>query len=284
MGFAFEAHEDLNLDTFGRIDVFDAIVADRVRLHFRPVDCAALYLPPSVAGRAGVLVNELHPLALQRYSAAHEYGHHVLGHGEQIDREAEPSGSGATLPPHEMLAEAFAAWFLMPPEAVDVALGLLGLEEAATAADAYALSLRLGTSFRATCNRVSQLNRWRDESPKRLKEELLTTPPPGGWRHDAWLLTVRDTDAKVVARCGDTLLVLLPGWDVDSIPDGALAELVPGPDLLTPPHWRIDLPPALPAGPASIVLREASSTLSFDLRLERPHAGRYVPTPRSLHS
>src|SRR5689334_18384635 len=70
MGFAFEAHEDLNLDTFGRIDVFDAIVTDSVRLHFRPLDCAALYLPASVAGRAGVLVNELHPLALQRYSAA----------------------------------------------------------------------------------------------------------------------------------------------------------------------------------------------------------------------
>lgn len=281
MGAAFEAHQDLEIDTISRVDVFAAITADSVRLHFRPLECAALYLPASVAGKPGVLVNALHPLALQRYSAGHEYGHHVFGHSEQIDREGEPRGTGATLPPHEMLAEAFSAWFLMPPEAVTAGLRLLGLNAPATAADAYALSLRLGTSFRATCNRVRELARFRDDPVKRLKEELIAEKPPGGWRHDVWLLTERDAAAPIVVRCGDTLLVDLPGWDIDAVPEGARAELTPGPDLLTPQRWRIDLPTELPEGPAVLTLREAQSALTFDLDLVRPRVGRYVPSTRS---
>lgn len=280
MGAAFEAHEDLALDTFGRIDVFGAIATSRVKLHFRPLKCAALYLPASVAMRPGVLVNARHPLALQRYSAAHEYGHHVFGHGEQIDRESEPRAKGAILPPHEMLAEAFAAWFLMPPEAVEAALGLLGLDAPTTAADAYALSLRLGTSFKATCNRVRELSRLRETVVKEIKQELTPAAPPGGWHHDVWLLTERDAEPTIVARCGDALLVELPGWDIDALPAGARAEREPARDLLTSPRWRIDLPRELPTGPAALAFREAQSSMTFTLQLERTRLGRYFPTTK----
>lgn len=281
MGLAFEAHEDLGLDTLGRIDVFEAMASDRVKLHFRPLDCAALYLPASVAVRPGVLVNSRHPLSLQRYSAGHEYGHHLFGHGQQIDRESEPRGTSVRLPPHEMLAEAFASWFLMPPEAIASALRLLGIQAASTPAHAYAIGLRLGTSFRATCNRITELNRWRDTPVKDLKLDLTATAPPGGWRNDVWLLSNRDADATIIARCGDVLLFDLPGWDIDALPDGAACELAGGSDLLTPPRWRIDLPTDAPAGPATVVLRAAGSTLTFDLRLERPRSGRFVASPRS---
>lgn len=284
MGEAFEAHEDLGLDTQGRVDVFAAIASADVKLHFRPLDCAALYLPAAVTGRPGVLVNNQHPLALQRYSAAHELGHHVFGHGEQIDRDSEPRGSGATLPPHEMLAEAFAAWFLMPPEAVDAALRLLGIDRVDTAADAYALSLRLGTSFRATCNRIPELTRWREASVKDIKMAMTFAPPLGGWRNDVWLLTQHDAAAPIVARAGDTLLLDLAGWDIDRVPAGTTAELAAGADLLTPSRWRVDLPPDLTAGPAPLALTQAGSSLAFQLFVERPRTGRYIPSPETRTS
>lgn len=276
MAAAFEAHEDLDVDTLGRIDVFGAIAGDGIKLAFQPLDCAALYLPASIAVKSGILVNSQHPLALQRLSAAHELGHHTFGHGEQVDREGEPRGTGARLPPHEMLAEAFAGWFLMPPEAIVTAQHLLGLTEPASAADAYALALRLGTSFAATCNRIEALRQWRTTPLKSLKQELTSDAPLGGWRNDVWLLSERDSEATIVVRCGDALLLDLAGWDIDELPDGATATHVPGADLLTPSRWRVDLPVQLPAGPASLVLRQAASRLVFELMLERPRFGRFV--------
>jgi hypothetical protein len=281
MGAAFEAHEDLGLDTVGRVDVFDAIVTAELRLIFRELECAALYLPSSVSGRAGVLVNAHQPLAMQRYSAAHEYGHHVFDHGGQIDRQSEPRGRGASIPPHEMLAEAFAAWFLMPPEAIEAGLRLLGLDAVTSVAQAYALALRLGTSFKATCTHVRGLAHHRDTVVKTIKQGLSPDPPPGGWRHDVWLLSDRDAEATVVARCGDTLLFELAGWDIEHLPDRMRADIVAGPDLLSPSRWRIDLPLDLPAEPQSVAFRQAASTITFSIDLQHPRKGRYFAAPRT---
>ena len=282
MGAAFEAQEDLSLDTEERIDVFDAIVASGVKLHFRPLDGAGLYLPASIAVRPGVLINSQHPLALQRYTGGHELGHHVFGHGEQIDQDGEPRGSGASLPPHEMLAEAFASWFLMPPEAVAAASRRAGFEAPSTPAHAYAIALRLGTSFRATCNRVPELARWRDATVKDVKLELTDIAPTGGWRHDVWLLSDADTEVPVVARCGDTLLFDLATWDVEAVSDGLVIDTVEGRDLLTPNRWRVDIPPDMLAGPAHLSFRQPGSSLNFELKLEGRRVGRYVSAGTSV--
>lgn len=62
---AFDAHEQLGLDTFGRVDVFDAMVGDGLRLVFRRLKgSAALYLPAVSGGPAGAIINAQHPLAL----------------------------------------------------------------------------------------------------------------------------------------------------------------------------------------------------------------------------
>jgi hypothetical protein len=148
---AAQAHDDLGVDTFSRIDVF-AAMASELKLIFRPLDgYAALYLPSVHGSRAGALINDQHPLALQRYSGAHELAHHRFDHGAQIDAGVELRLSGQTLPAHEMLAEAFAAWFLMPPERGDVISETLGIERPMRPLDVYAMALRFGTSYSATC-------------------------------------------------------------------------------------------------------------------------------------
>ena len=61
---AFDAHEQLGLDTFGRVDVFDAMVGDGLRLVFRRLEgSAALYLPAGPGGPAGAIVNARSKLA-----------------------------------------------------------------------------------------------------------------------------------------------------------------------------------------------------------------------------
>jgi Zn-dependent peptidase ImmA (M78 family) len=288
---AFEAHEDLDLNTFGRVDVFDAIAAAGLRLSFRPLTAAAgLYVAARLDSAPGAIINARHPLAMQRYTGAHEYGHHVFGHGEQVDCHEEPRGRGASLPPFEKLAEAFAAWFLMPPEAAEYAMEQLGRTRPCSAVDAYQLALRLGTSYLATCVHLPSLklakdrvaDGWRDSPLKAVKQELSQTPPPGGWHSDIWVLTERDADVPIVARNGDLLLVELPGWDITALPPGATAELIPPIDLLSTPRWAIALSPDMLAGPASLELVDAGSTLRFSLIVERPRFGRYVTNRKVL--
>lgn len=69
-----------------------------------------------------VLVNGDQPVARQRFTLAHEFGHHRLGHGNQIDKEIV----GAGVSPMEIEANAFAAAFLMPQAALAKALERLG--------------------------------------------------------------------------------------------------------------------------------------------------------------
>jgi Zn-dependent peptidase ImmA (M78 family) len=284
---AADTQEELELNTFERIDVFDALAASNLKLIFRKLDgCAALYLPTSpLGGRAGVILHVGHPLALQRYSAGHELGHHVLGHGVQADRNTEPQRNRGEPSDEEKLAEAFAAWFLMPPEAVEQALQRLGLTRPGHPRDVYALALRLGTSYRATCVHLASLKlasaatatSWSELELKNIKQELSDQPPPGGWHGDIWLLTEADMEATLVARCGDRLLLEMPGLDVESLQAGVCATTLPPADLLSKPRMALDLSPDMDAGPAKIVLAGGGQRAELELTIERPRQGLYVP-------
>lgn len=286
MVLAADALEELGVDEFERVDVFEAIATDGLKLMFRKLDCAALYLPARADARAGAIVNANHPLALQRFSAGHEYGHHVFGHGGRVDLATEPR-TKSPLAPEEKLAEAFAAWFLMPPEAAETALKRLGLTGVARAQDAYQLALRLGTSFRATCIHLPSLKLappaardWSERELKPLKLELTATPPPGGWRNDVWVLREPDAQAALVVRAGDRLQIELPRVRVVTLPKGA-TEHDEGPrDLLSVEGLSIDLAPDMSAGPARLQLSTEGAPLSLELVVERPRLGRFIPAAR----
>ena len=193
---AADAQEELKLDTFQRIEVFGAMSSAGLKVIFRKLDgCAALYLPRSLGGRAGAVINVSHPLALQRYSAGHEMGHHFFGHGSHVIREAERERLSPQLSEQEMLAEAFAAWFLMPPEGVEQALASMNLTAPGSPEEVYGLALRVGTSYEATCVHLPSLKlvstsrgmQWSRLSLRDIKQQLSTEePPPGGWRNDIW--------------------------------------------------------------------------------------------------
>jgi Zn-dependent peptidase ImmA (M78 family) len=68
-----------------------------------------------------VLLNADHPVERQRFTLAHEFGHHRLGHGNQVDQQL----AFGTSSPREVEANAFAASFLMPPAAIGESLAEL---------------------------------------------------------------------------------------------------------------------------------------------------------------
>src|SRR5262249_43282534 len=69
-----------------------------------------------------ILVSALRPAGRQSSTAAHELGHHVFGHGTRIDEYiADPEGAlnSNAVDSEEVLANAFAGFFLMPKPAVE---------------------------------------------------------------------------------------------------------------------------------------------------------------------
>src|SRR3954469_16943287 len=105
---AFELHEELRIDTFFRVDVFEALAALGLKLLFRPLQTAAALYLPAGEGSSGVIIKPNHPLALQRYSGGHELGHHIFDHGARRVEQADGT-AGRKDSPEERLAEAFSS-------------------------------------------------------------------------------------------------------------------------------------------------------------------------------
>jgi Zn-dependent peptidase ImmA (M78 family) len=88
-----------------------------------------------------ILVNGREPVVRQRFTLAHELGHHTLGHGDVLDATI---GWSAT-DPKEVAANRFAAEFLMPVAGVDAWVEArdvesLGLEQLVRLANAFGVS------------------------------------------------------------------------------------------------------------------------------------------------
>jgi hypothetical protein len=146
---AREARAELGCSHAGPLpDVLEAIER-RGDTHVLLLD-----LPPLVAGafiaRAGLpllLVNGRQALARQRFTLAHEFGHRRMGHASVVDEQPAISGK-LTDDRDEVSANAFAAEFLMPREAV-AAWGSEHVQSAVTLEHVLLLANEYGVSAQA---------------------------------------------------------------------------------------------------------------------------------------
>ena len=177
------------------IDVFSIIERSGLPLIFRPLKhLSGAYIPASEStnSRAGILINSNHPTTLQRYTASHEYGHHVRDQALSLDREFETEieilerRQHLVLPERERFAEVFASWFLMPPQLIINLQKRLGIDiTRSTPEDIYQLALALGTSYKATITQLaslreiswSQADRLRNWQPKEIRQKIACNAP-----------------------------------------------------------------------------------------------------------
>lgn len=233
----------LGFDPSHPVDVFRVIEEARVWLLFEPLQHLFGFFQRE-GNSAGIVIHNGHPLSLQRFTGAHEYGHFALGHEASQDGRAELFG-GADVPIQEVEAQAFAAEFLMPLALVNRALDRLSLPrepQELLPVDAYQLSLELGSSYTATVTQLKQLNkigevgyqelsRWQ---PITIKTSLGGGSRPANARADVWDVTEARRDRQLQLRLGDELHVRLPEmpttgyrWQVD------LNQLASSLELLT---------------------------------------------------
>ena len=225
-----------------RIDVFNAVASLGGTLMFQKLDkLLGAYLP---AKEPGVLITTQRTLPIQRFTCAHELGHLYMHHDPSLDDEGilrrSPFSTTSKVSPQEREADAFASLFLAPAWLLALIVErqhwlakLLG-----DPVIAYQLSLRLGTSYAATCyilERHKAINRTQRErllsiEPKAIKASLLTDYQPPDWRSDVWLLTDRDEAALIEGGRNDLFVVRLREssgagyvWDFDELASAGFA-------------------------------------------------------------
>jgi Zn-dependent peptidase ImmA (M78 family) len=228
---AAKAHRALGVDPSAPpIDVSEAIGRADVLLLWRPMPrIFGLYVHEEES-RPGILVNSSLPHGARRHTAAHELGHHYLGHDSTIDDGSsvvathdDELGRAVTAqqprglwPAQEKAAEAFAAWFLMPRRATVVALDQMGMERPQAAVDAYRLSLILGTSYRSMVRHLPNLQlatqararAWIKVPPSRLKAELDVAGRVRTSRSsEVWSIDYHFAEASVPLYSGDRVVV-----------------------------------------------------------------------------
>jgi Zn-dependent peptidase ImmA (M78 family)/predicted secreted protein len=209
-------HQRIGTDFTSRVEVFDVIENERIWLLFQRL--GNLYGAYKRSGDAsGIIINSQHPLTLQRYTTAHEYGHHVLGHAASADDETRIYHRSQD--PQEVAAQAFAGEFLMPLQLVNYTLRTMGLSGKylpLTARQVYQLALELGVSYSAAMTQlvgqhkltVPAGRRLRRESPLALKTRLAGLRPADSWA-DVWLLDESQEGRQFSPRLRDEIHIML---------------------------------------------------------------------------
>ncbi len=228
----------------GGVDVFEAIHRMSLPLLLRPLQTLlGAYVPEPVPG---VLVTTRRPLSIQRFTAAHEFGHFHLQHQPSLDDESilrrmlATNGSAASAPLEEVEADAFAVAFLTPRWLIEWHCQLQGwlASSLTTPLVAYQLSLRLGISYEAvtwTLQRYDILSTWqardlREVQPKAIKLSILRDYQPAHYRGDAWLLTERDAGTRIDGSRDDCFVLQLSErsgagylWNVQQLQESGFA-------------------------------------------------------------
>jgi Zn-dependent peptidase ImmA (M78 family) len=205
----------------GRIDVFGAIDHFGLPLMFQPMEglLGAYLTKPS----PGVLINTRRPLSVRRYTAAHELGHHRLGHEPSLDGEdmlgRTPFSDRLIYDEKEAEADAFAIAFLLPLWFVSGQMKRHGWTPASMkgATAVYQLALRAGTSYEATCYALTNhkvidattCSTLVEVKPKEIKQSIVPDYQPATWHLDVWHLGPGDDGLFVEATPGDVVEVCL---------------------------------------------------------------------------
>jgi Zn-dependent peptidase ImmA (M78 family) len=231
---AARLHARLHTDLSGPVDVFRIVQELGIWLSARPLgNLFGFYLRQDDA--LGICLNAAHPETLQRYTCAHELGHHLLGHASNLDDAADVDGAGGGTPAQERAAQVFAGNFLMPLGLVNRVLRRLDVyDRSLTATDVYQVSRELDVSYSAAVWRLRALDRldgptaaaYAKAGAAAAKRVLRGRPPHGSARADLWVIGQTADDLIGKCRVGDEILLRLVEnrstgyvWQIGEPPD-----------------------------------------------------------------
>lgn len=187
-------------------DVFQTIADEKIDLQFVDIpSLEGMFLQEPETRR--ICVCALRPWGRQRYTAAHELGHCILGHGTQVDTVMDARGQEPILSDEEILAEAFARFLLMPPRAVPRAFGGRQYDARSVFEASCWLGVGYGTLIRQMCSSLNLISGAEQEHLLRFKRSDLCRSIAGiaDLKNDLWPLDERWRGRRVHAQLGDVI-------------------------------------------------------------------------------
>lgn len=214
-------HARLGTDWDRPVDVFRIVQEQGIWLASRALGTALYGFYLREGDAVGIVLNADHPETLQRYTCAHELGHHILGHRSRLDDQADVVGPTTGHNRDEIAAQVFAGSLLMPLQAVNRVLRRLGLGKGSRlqATEVYRISRALDVSFSAASWQLVSLGRldasqaqtFVQNGSAAAKRALRPGPnPDGNNRAGLFILDHRSHDTPLLCRPGDELRLRLP--------------------------------------------------------------------------
>lgn len=242
---AGRVHEELGTreeleTTLGGVNVFGALLARHAALLFKPLTgILGCCIPGDVPG---VLISTERPLAIQRFTGAHELGHVVMGHTQSLDGPEILTRGDLLQDPQEIAADSFASAFLLPRWLLQIhgRRQEWRRESLSQPHVVYQFALRVGASFHATVvalERYEMIDQGTRDSllakPRReLKAELLNGLEVEDYRRNVWLLTERDEGTRIEGGPEDIFILKLREsgsagyvWDAQALYESGFAVL-----------------------------------------------------------
>lgn len=141
------------LDLKSPICIFSLCDSMGVTVRFNDINMEGMYdrLP-----KPRIHVSIQRPAGRRTFTCAHELGHHVFCHGSTIDELREDLSISADRPPNEILADAFAAFLIMPTLGIKEAFAKRGIDpNKATAMEMYAIACNFGVGQATLVNHLA---------------------------------------------------------------------------------------------------------------------------------
>jgi len=194
-------------------DIYELIVRQGVELRFMDVkSLEGFYLSDGTAGQINVCAYR--PSGLQHFTAAHELGHHVFGHGSTLDPQLDYTERFSSVSAEERLAELFARYLLMPRRAVYQGFKNIGADlKRLRGADIYRVASWLGVGYVSLLNQMrwslglleqSQFDALMKEQPQEIKQALAPSAGKIG-RAELWPTDPSWNGSRIHAEIGDVL-------------------------------------------------------------------------------
>lgn len=244
---AARAHARLKLPLDRPIDIFGVVQHLGIWLKTEPLgNLFGFYLRHGQA--TGIVLNSRHPEDLQRYTCAHELGHHLLGHQSHLDGDGDVNRLNGPL--QEQAAQVFAGSFLMPLGLVNRLLrahDLIG--RPLSAVDTYKLSRDMDVSYAACIWRLRVLDLLGPTTARAYvgagaaaaKADLRGADPIDDARSDVYVIDEVADGLELKVRVGDEIWLRLPerrssgySWVVGQPPDPASRLRWDGASLIAP--------------------------------------------------